>query len=91
MKKIVLLRIMKETKLSFCIHITLYMMAIVRSSFKNEYIRLSDIEIMNASFGSSGSFVSIVRSKFIVHNACIGRRSNFRSNPTPIHGTVQKS
>ena len=46
---------------------------------------------MTSENGSSGLFVSRVRSKYIWHNAYIGRRSNFRSKPAPIHGPVQKS
>ena len=45
---------------------------------------------MNAAYGSSGSSGSRVRSKYIGYNTYTGRRSNFCSNPTPIHGPVHK-
>ena len=45
---------------------------------------------MNATYGSSGSFFSKVRSKSIGHKKYTGRRSNFRSNPTLIHGPDNK-
>ena len=45
---------------------------------------------MNAAYGSSGSFVSIVRSKYIAHNTYKVRRNNFRSKPTPTHVLVHK-
>ena len=51
---------------------------------------MSDIEIMNDTFGALGYFGSIVRSKFIVHNIFIGRRRNFRSKQTHIHGPIHK-
>ena len=46
---------------------------------------------MTSEYGSSGSFGSIVRSKYIGHNRYTGRRNNFRSKITPIHGPVHKS
>ena len=46
---------------------------------------------MISAYGSSGSFGSRVRYKSIGHNTYTGRRSNFRSKPTPIHGQVKKS
>ena len=46
---------------------------------------------MNAGFGSSGSFGSRVRLKFIGHNTYTDRRRNFRSKPTPIHRPFHKS
>ena len=52
------------------------------SYFNNEQIQIGDIEIMNSAYGSSGSFVSRIRSKYIGHNAYTGRRSNFCSKPT---------
>ena len=61
------------------------------SYFNNELIHMSDVELRNAAYGSSGSFVSTVRSKSIGHNTYAGRRSNFCSKPTPIHGPVHKS
>ena len=45
---------------------------------------------MNYEYGSSGSFVSRVRSKSIGNNTCIGRRSNLCLKPTPIHGPVHE-
>ena len=53
--------------------------------------QIGDIEVMISAYGSSGSFGSRVRSKYIGHNTYTGRRSNLRSKPTPIHGPVQKS
>ena len=47
--------------------------------------------MMISTYGSSSSFGSRVRSKYIGHNSYTGRRSNLRSNPTPIHGPVHKS
>ena len=46
---------------------------------------------MNTEFGSSGSFGSRIRSRCIYHNNHTGRRRNFHSKPTPIHGPVHKS
>ena len=46
---------------------------------------------MNYAFGSSGSFGSRVRSKFVVNNTYTGRRRNYHSKPTQIHGPVNKS
>ena len=60
------------------------------SYFNCEQIQIGDIEIMTTTYGLVVSFGSIVRSKYIVHNTYIGRRSNFRSKPAPIHGTVHK-
>ena len=48
------------------------------SYFNNEQIQNGDIEIKNSAYSSSGSFGSIARSKYIVHNTYTGRRSNFR-------------
>ena len=45
---------------------------------------------MTSAYGSSWSFGSKVRSKSIGHKTYIGRRSNFSSKPTPIHGPVHK-
>ena len=45
---------------------------------------------MNASYGPSGSFVSILRSKSIGHDTYTGRSSNSCSKTTPIHGPVHK-
>ena len=46
---------------------------------------------MTAVYGSSGSFGSRVRSKYIEHNTYTGRRSNLHSKPTPVHGQGYKS
>ena len=53
-------------------------------------IKISDVELMNYAYGSSGSFGSRVRSKSIEYNTYTGRRSNSCSKPTPIHGLVHK-
>ena len=50
-----------------------------------------DIEIRNASFGSSGTFGSNFRSTCIDHNTYTGRSKNLHSKPTLIHGRVHKS
>ena len=60
------------------------------SYFNNNKIQMGDIELMNPAYGSSVSFESIVRSKYIVHNTYIVRISHFRSKPTPIHVPVHK-
>ena len=60
------------------------------SYLNNEPIQIGDIESMTAAYGLSGSFGSIIRSKSIGHNTCIGIRSNLCSKPTPIHGPVHK-
>ena len=59
--------------------------------FSNEPIQFGSIEIMTATYCSSVSFGSRVRSTSISHKTYTFRRSNFRSNPTPIHVSVQKS
>ena len=46
--------------------------------FNNELIQIGDIEIMTSAYGSSVSFGSRVRSKYIGHNTYIGIRSHFR-------------
>ena len=45
---------------------------------------------MNALYGSLGSFVSRVRTKSNVNNKYTGRRNNYRSKLTLIHGPVYK-
>ena len=63
-------------------------------SYSNEeLIQISDVEITNAEFCSSGSFGSRVRSKCIGHNIYTGRSINLRSKPkpTPIHVPYHKS
>ena len=57
---------------------------------KMKKIQTCNIKIMNSEYGSSVSFGSRVRSKYIGHNTYTGRRSNFRSKPTPIHGPFHK-
>ena len=61
------------------------------SHFNNEKIQIVDIDIMTSAHGSSGSFGSGVRPKYIGHNTYIGRRNNFCSKPWQIHGPVYKS
>ena len=46
---------------------------------------------MNAAYGSSGSFGSIVRSKSMGYNTYTGRIRNFSSNPSIIHVPIYKS
>ena len=60
------------------------------SYFNNEKIKIGDIEIMTAAYGSSGSFGSRVSSKYTGRNTYILRRSNFRSKLTLIYGPVHK-
>ena len=55
-----------------------------------EQIQTGIIEIMTTAYGSSVSFGSRLRSRSIGHNTYKGRRSNFCSKPTPIHGPVHK-
>ena len=62
-----------------------------RFIFHYENIQISDIEIMTTAYGSPGSFLSRVRSKYIGHNTYTGIRSSFCSKPTPIHEPVHKS
>ena len=61
------------------------------SYFNTKQVQIGDIEIMISAYGLSGSFGSRVRSKSIGHNTYAGKRSNFRSKPTPTHGLVKKS
>ena len=63
---------------------------VTNSYFNNELIQMSDLELMNAAYFLSGSFVSVVRSKYIGHNTHTVRRSNFRSKPIPINRPVNK-
>ena len=46
---------------------------------------------MNAAFGSSQYFGSIVGSKYIAYNTYINRKRKLYSKPTPINGPVHKS
>ena len=48
----------------------------IYSFFSNELIQISDVLLMNAECGSSGSFLLIVGSKCIGHNTYIGIRIN---------------
>ena len=57
----------------------------------NNKIQIGDTDIMTYVYGSSGSIGSRVSSKSIGHTTYTGRRSNFRSKPTPINGPVHKS
>ena len=61
------------------------------SYFNNEPIKIGDIEIMTAVYGSLGSLGSIVSSKFIRNNTYTGRRRNFHSKPTPINISCHRS
>ena len=61
------------------------------SYFNNEPIKMSDIEIMTAAYGSLGSFGSIVSSKYIRNNTYTDIISNFHSKPTPIYRSCHKS
>ena len=63
----------------------------IDSCFNIELIQIRGVDNMIFAYSSSGLFGSIVRSKYIEHNTYTGRRSNLLSNPTPIHGPVQKS
>ena len=51
---------------------------------------MNGVEMMNSTFGSSGSFGSRVRSTCFGHNKYRGIRRNFHSKPTPIHEPVHK-
>ena len=44
----------------------------------NKQIKIGDIEIITAEYGSSGSFGSRLRSKYIGNNTYTGTRSNLR-------------
>ena len=48
----------------------------IDSYLNNEQIQTRDSVIVKAPYGSSVSFVSRVRSKYIGHNAYTGRRRN---------------
>ena len=61
------------------------------SYFNGQRIQIGNIKIITSAYVSSLSFGSIERSKYIGHNIYTGRRSNFHSKPTPIHGPVHKS
>ena len=61
------------------------------SYFNNKKIKISDVEIMNDEFGSSGKFASRVRSKCVGHKTYTSISNNFCPKPTKIHGTAHKS
>ena len=63
----------------------------IDSYFNIELIQIRVIDNMILANGFSGPFRSRLRSKYIGHNTNTYRRSNLRSNPTPIHGPVQES
>ena len=58
--------------------------------FNNEQIQTRDVVIMNSEYGSSGSFGSIVGSKYILHNTYTDIISSVCSKPTPINISVNK-
>ena len=58
--------------------------------FNDKKIQTISVVLMNAEYGSSQSFGPRVRSIYIENNTYTGRRSNFYSKPTPIHGPVHK-
>ena len=59
--------------------------------FNNKQTQSSDVELTDTSYGSSGSFGSIVRYEYIGHDTYTGKRSYFRSKPKPIYGPAHKS
>ena len=61
------------------------------SYFNIEQIQIGEIEMMISVYGLSGFFGSRARYKSIGYNTYTGRRSSFRSKPTPIYGPVHKS
>ena len=60
------------------------------SYFNDELIQISDIEIMNAAYGSSGYFGSRLRSKCIGHNNYMGKMEYLHSEIAPLHRPVHK-
>ena len=46
------------------------------SYFNNKQVQIDDIDITTFAYGSSGSFGSRVRSKYIGHNTYTGKRIN---------------
>ena len=62
----------------------------IDSSFNNERIQISDVQLKNIAYGSLGYFGSRVRSKSIGRTIYTGRRSNFHLKTTPIHIPVHK-
>ena len=57
----------------------------------NKQIKISNVELMYAMYGSSGSFWPLVRSNYIVYNIYTGINSNLSSKATSIHGPAHKS
>ena len=64
---------------------------VIYSYSNNEQIQIGDIEIMNSAFGSSISFESRDRSKYIDHNTYTYIKSNFSSKLATINGPVHNS
>ena len=64
---------------------------VIYSYLNNEQIQIGDIEIMNSAFGSSISFESRDRSKYIDHNTYTYIKSNFSSKLATINGPVHNS
>ena len=62
----------------------------IYSYFNHDQIQTRDVVLMNAAYGSSGSFGAIVRQKCIRTNTYTGRESNFHSKPKPIHKLFHK-
>ena len=60
------------------------------SHFNHEQNQIIDTKIITATYDSSGSFGSIVRSKSIENNTYTGRRIDLRSKALPIYGPVHK-
>ena len=60
------------------------------SYFNFEQIQIGNIEVMTATYGSSGSFGSRLRSKYIENNTYTVIISHFHSKPVPIHGPIHK-
>ena len=63
---------------------------------RNPYLNNKQIQtryavLMNDTYGSSVSFGSSVRSKYIIHNTYTGRRCYLCPKTTPINGTIHKS
>ena len=63
---------------------------VIYSYFNIEQVQIRDIEIIIYAYVSSVLFGSRVSSKYIGHDTYTVWIIDFRSKPTPIHGTVQK-
>ena len=59
--------------------------------FYNEQVKISDIEILNAYFGPSGSFGYIIMSIFIASNKYKDIITNLCSKPTHFHSPVHNT